>query len=167
MSDSVQPIPVPTHNQVFCTNCGNPVSEQAVACMSCGAKPTGHKKFCRQCGVALNPEQVVCVKCGAGVKTAGASRSVGGGTNAGTSWEKNKLIAGILGILFGGIGAQKYYMGSWGWGIVFTAAVILTMGFAGIVTGIISLIEGIMFLVMSEETFAEKYPPETENPFRW
>jgi len=63
MSD--QPIQVPTHNQLFCTNCGKPVSEHAVACMACGATPVGHRKFCRYCGVALNPEQVVCTKCGA------------------------------------------------------------------------------------------------------
>jgi len=50
--------------ELFCTNCGNSISEQATACMSCGARPTGHKKFCRRCGVALNPEQVICVKCG-------------------------------------------------------------------------------------------------------
>ena len=56
--------PQPSIN-LFCTNCGNSVSDKAVACMSCGARPTGHKKFCRQCGVGLNPEQVVCVKCGA------------------------------------------------------------------------------------------------------
>jgi hypothetical protein len=60
------PEPPPVTN-LYCTNCGNAVSEQAVACMSCGAKPTGHKKFCRQCGIALNPEQVVCVHCGAAI----------------------------------------------------------------------------------------------------
>ncbi len=58
----------PTPKQLYCTNCGKLISEQAVACMSCGAKPTVHKKFCRQCGVGLNPEQVVCVKCGSGIK---------------------------------------------------------------------------------------------------
>lgn len=55
--------------QLFCTHCGNSISEQAVACLSCGAKPTGHKKFCRQCGVAVNPEQIVCTQCGAAIKT--------------------------------------------------------------------------------------------------
>lgn len=60
-----QPAQAPPTANVFCTNCGSPVSEQAVACMSCGARPTGHKKLCRHCGVALNPEQVICVKCGA------------------------------------------------------------------------------------------------------
>lgn len=154
----------PTASNLFCTNCGNSISEHAVACMSCGAAPVGHRNFCRRCGVALNLAQVICVKCGAGIQSAGASR-FGGGT--GTSWPKNKLTAGLLGILLGGCGAQKYYMGSWGWGLVFTVALFITMGFSGIVTGIIGLVEGIMILVMSEEDFAAKYPPETEAPFRW
>jgi len=70
--DGIKPsfsLPVPHAAQsavnLFCTNCGNAVSERANACMSCGASPIGHKKFCRYCGVALNPEQVICVKCGA------------------------------------------------------------------------------------------------------
>lgn len=60
--------------QMFCTNCGSSVSEQAFACMSCGAKPTGHKKFCRHCGVTLNPEQVICVKCGSKIETGGLDK---------------------------------------------------------------------------------------------
>ena len=56
--------------QLFCTNCGKPVSDQAIACMSCGAKPAGHRKFCRQCASTLSPEQVVCTKCGTGVSGA-------------------------------------------------------------------------------------------------
>jgi len=70
---SVQPTQAtsPPSGSVFCTNCGNSVSEQAVACMSCGAKPVGHKKFCRYCGTALNPEQVVCLECGKAIEKAG------------------------------------------------------------------------------------------------
>ena len=70
----------PPPANVFCTNCGSPVSEQVVACMSCGMKPTGQKKFCRHCGVGINPEQVICVKCGA---------SLTGGPIAGKSVAKS------------------------------------------------------------------------------
>jgi hypothetical protein len=56
--------------QVFCTNCGNAVAKNAVACMLCGAKPAGHRKFCQSCGAGVNPEQVVCTKCGAEIKEA-------------------------------------------------------------------------------------------------
>ena len=84
------PVPPPVAKPCFCTNCGNSVAEQAVACMSCGAKPVGHKKFCRQCGVGLNPEQVVCIKCGSAINTGGVNvagwmqstvQSVGGNTH--------------------------------------------------------------------------------------
>lgn len=65
----VPPSSPATPTQVYCTNCGNTVSEVAVACMSCGVKPIGHKKFCRLCGGALNPEQVICTNCGTEIKT--------------------------------------------------------------------------------------------------
>ena len=66
----------PAPKQLFCTNCGNTISEQAVACMSCGARPVGHKRFCHQCGVGLNPEQIVCIKCGTGLTAASGCPSV-------------------------------------------------------------------------------------------
>ena len=59
------PPPPSPPKQVFCTNCAQPVAENAAGCMSCGLKPTGHKKFCRQCGAARTPEQIVCTQCGA------------------------------------------------------------------------------------------------------
>lgn len=168
--------------QLFCTNCGNSVSEQAAACMSCGASPAGHRKFCRQCGVGLNPEQVVCIKCGSGVKT-GMARLMDGAAITGP---KSKVVAGLLAILLGGLGAHKFYMGSWGWGTIYLVNLfvilpissalslfviglpflILSGAFASVV-GIMSLIEGILYLTMSDEAFAAKYPPETQRAFRW
>ena len=106
------------HTNVFCTNCGNPIAEYAVACMSCGAQPVWHKKFCRRCGAALNPEHVICIKCGARISATGASRSIGGGYT-GTSNPKSKLTAGLLAIFLGGLGVHKFYMGSWGWGLIY------------------------------------------------
>jgi len=175
----------PAPKQLFCTNCGNSVSEQAVACMSCGAKPVGHRKFCRHCAAALNPEQVICIKCGAKIisGTFSVLRSVGGGATAGT---KSKVVAGLLGILLGGLGVHKFYMGSWGWGLLFignifvilpiTAVLTLTVVFAPLfmlsstlafAQSIIGFVEGIIYLVMSDEAFAAKYPPETQSAFRW
>ena len=108
-ANQAAPVPVPlppppAPKEVFCTNCGSTVSEQAVACMSCGARPTGHKKFCRQCGVGLNPEQVVCVKCGVSLTSGGFS--IGGilGTTSANTNQKPPLLpiilAGILVLLF-------------------------------------------------------------------
>ena len=75
-------IAVPPMKQVFCTNCGNAVSEQAIACMSCGTKPVGHKKFCRHCGAGLNPEQIVCIKCGSEIRIINADQFISQGMNS-------------------------------------------------------------------------------------
>jgi len=93
-----QVAPIPSAN-VFCTNCGNSISEQAVACMSCGAKPIGHRKFCRHCGVALNPEQVICTKCGAGIRTTGTFQST---ISSAMEWQKSGVSTASL--VLGGIG---------------------------------------------------------------
>jgi len=180
------PVPMPAPKQLFCTNCGNPVSEQAVACMSCGAKPVGHRKYCRHCAAALSPEQVVCVKCGAKVGAGGAFgaiRSMGESAGTGT---KSKVVAGLLGILLGGLGAHKFYLGSWGWGLLFLLNIFVILPITGLLAltvilaplamlsglvacaqGLIGLVEGIIYLTMSDEAFAAKYSPETQSAFRW
>ena len=189
---TAQTLPVPPPpKQMFCTNCGSSVSEQAVACMSCGARPVGHRKFCRHCAATLSPEQVICTKCGAGISSGGMFqnvtskvRSIGGGTPG----AKSKVAAGLLAILLGGLGVHKFYMGSWGWGSLYLANLFLFLPIASVlavitvgllsplvmlsgiiasVQGIVSLIEGIIYLTMSDENFAAKYPPETQSAFRW
>jgi hypothetical protein len=92
----------------FCTNCGNPVSGQSVACMSCGAKPVGHRKFCGQCGVALNSEQVIYIHCGAKIGGGGISQFVGIGGSGSVSGAKSKVAAGVLAIFLGGLGYSRY-----------------------------------------------------------
>ena len=149
---------------VFCTNCGAPISPAAVACMKCGAQPVGHRKFCRGCGSPLNPEQIVCIRCGTGVNSIkGNSRP---GSPASGS-PKSRTTAGILGILLGAFGVHKFYLGSWGWGLVYIGAGLITCGTLTIAAEILGIVEGIMYLMMSEEDFAAKYSSETASPFRW
>ena len=162
-----------TVSKLFCTNCGVSILENAVACMSCGASPVGHKKFCRHCGVGLNPEQIICIKCGSEIQTtqkrrnsssiSSSSPSSGGFGN----WPMSRIPAALLGILLGGIGIHKFYLGSWGWGLVFVGAVIVTGGLLGLVSGVVGIIDGVRYLMMTDEEFAEKYSPETQTPFRW
>ncbi len=73
------------------------------------------------------------------------------GTYRASRSAKNRITAGILGILLGGIGAHKFYRGQIGWGIVYL------MFCWTYVSGIVGLIEGITYLCMSDEEFAAKY----------
>ncbi|GHT11426.1 hypothetical protein FACS1894170_05000 [Planctomycetales bacterium] len=78
-----------------------------------------------------------------------------------------KIAATLLAILLGGWGVHKFYMGSWGWGLVFIGFVILTVGAGALITYIASLVDGIRYLMMTDDDFAAKYPIETQAPFRW
>jgi TM2 domain-containing membrane protein YozV len=64
---------------------------------------------------------------------------------------KNKIVAGVFGILLGAFGIHKFYLGQVGYGILY-----LLFCWTGI-PSIVGLIEGILYLVMSDEEFDAKY----------
>ncbi len=64
---------------------------------------------------------------------------------------KNKLVAGILGILLGGIGIHKFYLGKIGQGILYL------LFFWTAIPAIIGIIEGILYLIMPEAEFNRKF----------
>jgi len=68
-----------------------------------------------------------------------------------------KLAAGILGILVGGLGIHKFVLGYTTEGLIMLLGTILTCGIAGIVFTPIGLVEGILYLVKSDEEFVKTY----------
>jgi TM2 domain-containing membrane protein YozV len=83
---------------------------------------------------------------------------------AATPGSKNKVAAGVFGILLGGIGIHKFYLGFTGPGLVFLLT--NTIGFAvtwlflfipNIVLGVIALVEGIIYLTKTDEEFEQIY----------
>ncbi|MCF2706209.1 NINE protein [Arcanobacterium haemolyticum] len=71
--------------------------------------------------------------------------------------EKSKVVAGVLAILLGSIGVHKFYLGYHVAGVIMLLATILTLGFGGIVTGPIALIEGIIYLTKTDPEFEQIY----------
>jgi len=81
-----------------------------------------------------------------------------------TSGGKNKVVAGILAILLGGIGIHKFYLGYIGAGLVFLlvntigwAITWLTLFIPNYVLLVIAFIEGIIYLTKSDEDFHKTY----------
>ena len=64
---------------------------------------------------------------------------------------KDKMVAGILAILLGGIGVHHFYLGNTTRGIIYIA-----LAFVG-VSPILGLIDGIMFLTKPEDVFQRNY----------
>lgn len=68
-----------------------------------------------------------------------------------------KIPAGVLGILLGSFGIHKFVLGYTKEGLILLLATVLTFGLAGFVTGVIGLIEGILYLIKSDEEFVATY----------
>ena len=68
-----------------------------------------------------------------------------------------KIPAGICGILLGALGVHKFILGYTKEGIIMLLVSVLTMGFAAPVMAIIGLIEGIMYLVKSDDEYVATY----------
>lgn len=64
---------------------------------------------------------------------------------------EKKVPAGILGILLGGLGIHKFYLGYTKEGIIQILLSFICIG------GIIGLIEGIIYLTKSDEEFVRTY----------
>jgi TM2 domain-containing membrane protein YozV len=103
-------------------------------------KPNADECHCESCGVIIFKEAEICPKCG--VRQSKFKKS---------SSSKSKLAAGLLALFLGGIGVHKFYLGQSGMGILYLC---FCWTF---IPALIGFIEGIIYLTMSDEDFAEKY----------
>ena len=65
--------------------------------------------------------------------------------------KRSRVAAGLLAILFGDLGLHKFYLGKAMWGLVYL------FFFWSFVPMLIDIIEGIIYLLMSDKEFENKY----------
>lgn len=70
---------------------------------------------------------------------------------------KEKVVAGVLGILLGSLGIHKFYLGYTGAGVIMLLVSLLTCGAGASIMSIIGLIEGIIYLTMDDARFQQTY----------
>jgi hypothetical protein len=110
----------------FCHACGRTIDRRAEICPLCGVRqPMEHP----QDGLGLNA-----------MPTSGAYLLRPGG--------KSRITAGIFALLLGSFGVHKFYLGETKLGILY-----LLFFWTGI-PGLIGFIEGIIYLIKSDEEFA-------------
>lgn len=73
--------------------------------------------------------------------------------------DKQKVIAGILAILLGSLGVHKFYLGYNKEGIIMLAVTIVgsCIAIGPMVMGVIGIVEGIMYLMKTDEEFYATY----------
>jgi TM2 domain-containing membrane protein YozV len=137
----------------FCYGCGQPVHPTATACPHCGARlesavairpepivHRGREVFCRACGRPINAAAPLCPGCGAPQARTGDG-----------SGDKSRTAAVLLAIFLGGLGAHKFYLGHPILGILY---ILFCWTF---IPSILGLIEAVIYLCMSDASFARKY----------
>ncbi|MHB1654073.1 MAG: NINE protein [Desulfitobacteriaceae bacterium] len=102
-----------------------------------------NEKYCRECGKIINAQAEVCPYCGV--------RQFYPTNNSSYGISGRRLAAVLFAILLGDFGAHKFYLGKVGQGILYLVF------FWTAIPAVIGLVEGIMYLAMSEEEFAIKH----------
>jgi TM2 domain-containing membrane protein YozV len=131
------------------------MATQYTTCPNCHTQNTSLNRMCTNCGttmpIAPMPMQPAAGY-GAQTKPPGADK---------------KILAGILGIVLGGLGIHKFVLGYQQEGIILLGAYVISIIIAVVTCGIgtplilvpsvIGLIEGIMYLTKSDEEFVQTY----------
>ena len=76
----------------------------------------------------------------------------------------NHVMAGLFGILLGAFGIHKFYMGQTQMGCLYIVAGVVTCGFGFAITCVVGIVEGIIYLSMTQAQFEQKYilnPPKS------
>lgn len=133
----------------YCINCGEQITADAEVCTHCGVNQTTslegsyedrseNEKYCVECGTLINEQAEICPDCG-------VQQPVTGSTNS------DKVAAGVLALLLGGLGAHKFYQGNVKLGVLY-----LCFFWTGI-PALLGLVEGILMLVANDKEYEEKY----------
>ena len=73
------------------------------------------------------------------------------------SRNSKRIVSGIMALLFGSLGIHKFILGYTKEGIILLAISLVTCGVGAAITGVIGFIEGIIYLVKSDEEFIYEY----------
>lgn len=114
--------------------------------MAQAAKPGSDEMFCWSCGSLIKSRAEICIHCGVRVnQQPSMSGSQFGGISSADYSEKSRVAAGVLGIVLGGLGVHRFYLGSIGIGILQIIVTIFTLGLGsiwGFVEGVIIIAGG-------------------------
>lgn len=116
--------------------------------------------YCTNCGVHLEDDVLFCYNCGHKVKQAGYRKEnimdrLNDGYNDILARPKSRLIAGILAVVLGGIGAHDFYLGYTGKGI---AHLLMYVFFLGWFSSVWALIEALYIFTGRINTDADGNP---------
>lgn len=123
------------------------------------------EKYCKKCGEIIDEEAEICPECGVrqkeknrdkqninvNVENSNQNIQSQNGNQQPIQSNKSRILAAILAIFLGGFGVHKFYLGQAGRGFLFL------IFFWTWIPALIGFIQGISYLLMSEQRFAQKF----------
>ncbi len=107
-------------------------------------------KYCPDCGTSIDAQAKICSKCGVRQPVLVDDSELRDVTS-------KKIAAGICGILLGALGIHKFILGLTTPGIIMLLVSILTCGIGGVAMHVIGIVEGVIYLTQSDESFYQNY----------
>ena len=98
------------------------------------------EKYCVNCGSSIDARAEICPRCGVRQPSPKRPGSI-----------SRRIAAAIFAILLGSFGVHRFYLGQIGWGILYV------LFCWTLIPAVAGLIEGILYLTMSDEEFDAKY----------
>ena len=135
----------------LCPQCGAPVDANSTKCQYCGAAitPQAAPAAAPAAAPVVQQPQVVYVP----VQNASTKNPA-----ISNSWPiKNKLVAALLAILLGALGAHKFYLGNTSKGLLY---LVFCWTY---IPGILGIVEGVQILASNDENFQLKYKCRIEQ----
>lgn len=100
--------------------------------------------YCSTCGAVIKKEAEICPECGVRQGEPAADQSTS---------DKDRVTAGVLALILGGLGAHKFYLRKHGQGILY-----LFFSWT-LIPLLVGLVEGIIYLTKTDEEFQQRYAP--------
>jgi TM2 domain-containing membrane protein YozV/RNA polymerase subunit RPABC4/transcription elongation factor Spt4 len=123
--------------------------------------PSADEKYCKNCGDIIAKEAEICPECGVrqhsgdkqniNVNVENQNQNIQSQGSQPMTSNKSKTMAAILAIFLGGFGVHKLYLGQ-----PVRAILFFLFSWTGI-TFLIGVVQGIAYLLMSEQKFAQKF----------
>ncbi len=119
-------------------------------------------RYCTKCGAINDEFAQYCTTCQAPLTPVSGYQPMQSVNQQGlTDWKAmgadKKIAAGIVAILLGSLGVHKFILGYTTEGIILLLVTVLTCGFGAMITSIIGIVEGIIYLTKSDEEFVRTY----------